>query len=345
VAELKRDVLDQISAYQTYVKRLRKADPEAYAMYRRVGAFVLPPDMLSDTVYLEPGVVKRLPAFGAIAFPFRQDTEPGRDGLPMVPCRFVWMTKLTKPGHDIQSKADGTIYRCTAYYDDIEDRKINAHGAGVCGEVAVHVARNGSVTPLKLLRSVPQVIHHKQGEWKGDRSTIYHKKWRFPDIGGGTSNLPNEVLIQRIFCMAMNFWAQAATQSMIRITATKSSVVMPFVVDVLDTPAFFADRDTTIGATGKKRQILHVVRPHVRANGTAVKLHFRGLRDFMWNGYQIRIVVPGREVSDLADMTFGALEDVPDDARDGLLEMDQVADIMASSIGTAPESLLTNPTS
>lgn len=335
--ELRRNLLDEMSSYQVYIKRLKKADPEAYRTYRRVGAFMLPAGMLSNSVDLEPGVLSRLPAFGAISFCYDHSTQIGSDGLPRVPIRFAWMTKLARPGHDVERRNYGTTYRCVHYADDIKDKKIGRRHAGVCLQYVIHVDDNGVVTPLRMLQSENQTIRHKVGVNRGTMTHISHQRWGLPEIAEDDDRTRAD-LLRTIFCLVMNFWSQAATQSMIRVTAEKGGIIMPFVVDILDTPGFFRDREATVDQSGFKKRIFHVVRTHLRASGGTVKMHFRGLRTFAWNGYQVRIVVPGRDAADLADLTHGAHEDVPEDEREGMLYFDETAEtLIAAAIGAAPD--------
>ena len=48
---------------------------------------------------------------------------------------------------------------------------------------------------------------------------------------------------------------------------------------------------------------------HVRKDGTAVKMHFRGLRDFTWAGYRVHISIPGLDHLDINDMDIGAVDE------------------------------------
>lgn len=340
VSELKRDVLDNLKAYQIYINRLRKADPEAYGMYRRTGAFILPPDMTSNSVELEPGVLAKLPSFGAICLGCERDSDPvGSDGLPMIPIRFATMMKLTKPGAYVERRNDGVIYRCALFWDDVKDKNIRDATTGVFREYMVHVGPCGTVTPLRVKKAETQVIRHRRTDADvlfrkgGNQSVVTHQRWGLPDIGELKSDETMADRIRVTFCLMMNFWAQAATQSMIRVTAEKGSVIMPFVVDVLDTPAFFADRNTVIDIAGHKKRIFHVVRPHIRANGQSVKMHFRGLRSFLWNGYSISITVPGKWKADITELTAGAHED--EDVANlapGFIPIEELADRVADMI-------------
>jgi hypothetical protein len=88
---------------------------------------------------------------------------------------------------------------------------------------------------------------------------------------------------------------ETAHASMVRIEARKDGLTGVFGVAIKRTAYFFKDRSAVVDQSGGKKRIFHIVRPHVRANGQAVKLHFRGLRKFNWNGYDIAISVPGRD--------------------------------------------------
>ena len=212
---------------------------------------------------------------------------------------------------------------------------LGAIGYGVGADYAVHVAPDGRLTALRMLQSTPQTIRHKHGAWRGYTSTVVHRRWALPDIDCAEDKKAAWVIT--LFCLTMNFWAQAAQQSMIRVTATKGALVMPFVVDILQTPGFFADREPVI-IDGKKRRIFHIVRTHVRMTKRGplhIKAHFAGLRRFNWNGYDIAITVPGREHKDLTEMDIGCLEDGTDDemAGGGYIEQVELGEIVADAIG------------
>jgi hypothetical protein len=99
--------------------------------------------------------------------------------------------------------------------------------------------------------------------------------------------------------------------SMIRVSAKKDNVIATLNVDIISTPGFFKDR-TPVIIDGIKKKIFHIVRPHKRVTGnwtTNVHMHFRGLREFEWNGYQIHITVPGRDHILLPEMSASAAMD------------------------------------
>jgi hypothetical protein len=334
---LKRDILAQLADYQVYAERLRRWDPESYKLFRRIGMYVPPIGMEASPQTLEPAIVRTLPGFGAIAIGLAHENEH-KDSIP---ARFMYFRKLSRPGSDIERRGGGVVYRCHVYWDDAKDQKlVKARGYGVGLDFAVHVAPDGTLHALRMLQSAPQTIRHKRGAGKArkgaNHSTVVHQRWMLPEVENArTKNAADAVLFN--FNLMMNFWAQAAQASIIRVTATKSGLVMPFVVDVLQTPQFFNDREPVI-IDGKKRRIFHIVRTHTRMTKRGplhIKTHFAGLRQFKWNGYDIAITVPGREHKDLAEMDIGSYEDGTDEeiSTGKFIEQNEFAEIIADAIG------------
>lgn len=315
IAGLKADILDKLDEYQVYIKRLRRHDRDAYLQYRKIGAYVLDKIIVAHVSRLEPGVVASLPSFGAVAWLSTPSIEGASER--QVGIKFCYFTKLARPGPWIE-RANGTVYTCVVYWDDKDALtpsnkhwKIN-HGASA--EYAVCVSGAGDVQALRMLKAETQIIHHRRGN--GPRTTaLVRQRWGVPHISESGEHAK---LIVSLFTLMMNFWHTAAHQSMIRVTASKGDVVMPFVVDVLDAPKFFADRDIAPGrSNARKRPIFHVVRPHAHKTRKGNVLHrrmsFRGQREFKWHGYDIYITVPGLEHPDFGDATFGALQYADDE--------------------------------
>ncbi|HEX8809615.1 MAG TPA: hypothetical protein VF760_11540, partial [Xanthobacteraceae bacterium] len=87
---------------------------------------------------------------------------------------------------------------------------------------------------------------------------------------------------------------EIANYGMFKVTVHQDKLTASFNINAKRSAYFFRDRDVVVGAD--KKRIFHIVRPHLRRRGektSAVKLHFRGLQDFNWNGYAVRITVPG----------------------------------------------------
>jgi len=95
----------------------------------------------------------------------------------------------------------------------------------------------------------------------------------------------------------------------VQVNVSNGHLTAVFCIDMLRTPYFFADRDIEY----KGSKIFHIVRAHRRVgaggNETFVKSHFRGLREFVWNGYSVRITLAGKHHADLLDANFGSYEE------------------------------------
>ena len=329
---LRRDILNQLDKYQVYVKRLKKYDRETYETYRRLGAYVVDRDGLYDCPWEphqegiegmrrrpEVGVngsfLKTLPGFGAIAMAVGvEEHHASDDHGGFLAARFVFFQKLDRVAYDVQSLNSGTTYRVRFYWDDklAMPEIINGRDRGWSHDMLVNLAPDGTVRPLRVLQKRPQQIRHKRGRYKNTTTTIQHRRWTLPDFGHDRWKQTPDERLADLFVFVANFWIAGSQSSMIRVTATKDRVVMPFVVDVLRTPQFFADREKVLTESGRTAPIFHLVRTHER-KGRPVKLHFSGLRQFEWNGYQIRITVPGKDHFAHDEMPLGAEEAASDE--------------------------------
>ena len=142
---------------------------------------------------------------------------------------------------------------------------------------------------------------------------VSHHGWVIPEhLREGPRDKPDdwspELSAKIAFGWAYQGYSNASMD--IRIRASKNGVVGAFSVDLLRTPYFFADRNPVFHEKGHKRKIFHIVRTHERkfkkGGSTFVRSHFRGLRAFDWNGYQLLITMPETHHRDLLDFHAGA---------------------------------------
>ena len=96
---------------------------------------------------------------------------------------------------------------------------------------------------------------------------------------------------------------------MFRVSISRGDLLATFGIDPRRGASFFKDRvDVCDPNTGHKKRIFHIVRPHSRRTGVSVKMHFRGLRTFMWNDYSVHITVPGLHHPEIWNYTAGAVD-------------------------------------
>jgi hypothetical protein len=117
---------------------------------------------------------------------------------------------------------------------------------------------------------------------------------------------------------------------MIRISMKKGGLATVMNVDIVRTPYFFSDRDHVVVDSVKKR-IFHVVQTHERDIGdgrsTYVRTHFRGLRRFTWNGYEITITAPGRDHNDWAHSDIAAIDSESEAGREEGKKLVKMAEV------------------
>jgi len=285
-------ILDSLEHYFPHLRNMKRADHEAYALYSKLGATLLPDTALIDSREISPWFRQKLPTFGAIALAINSRAKEHDEKEQVFSPRFVCFTKFHKQHRPVNiqgSNVTGTLYRITLCWDDPSKK---AHPW--ISEVGMLLCSDGNVVPLKYRSDKYQRIKHKRGS---DReSHIHHAAWDWPPIWYESAKLQNQTIEQhlvRLFTLTANAF-EAAQAGITMVSVKKDKLIAKFGLDPTRTAYFFKDRDVVISDNGKKKKIFHIVRTHLR-QGKQVKSHFRGLRSFLWNGYQINITVPVRE--------------------------------------------------
>jgi hypothetical protein len=80
----------------------------------------------------------------------------------------------------------------------------------------------------------------------------------------------------------------------------------------------------TLTEGGLKKRIFHLVRPHVRSDGTVVKMHFRGEPEFTWASYQVKITVLGRDHFTSAQVNLGFVDETWTEELKGCLSEPEI---------------------
>jgi hypothetical protein len=294
----KEAILDKLDACFYHMRRLRKFDWDSYAYFSRVGIPVLPSTALAPNKELPAWFRQVRPARGAM-FMFDTQSIKREDGIYP---RFVYFNKfspLKAPPH-WQRVNHGDVYELCAYWDEGEQDKVFKRG-GFGNSMPVHVDDDGTIAPLRVMTSDSMRVRTKHGPDRGRTFTIRQKSWHYPRFAVDWANdaiKPEDRDIQHLtrhmMCLVAGFH-EASQASIIRVGVQQGGITVTFAVNIKRTPYFFKDRDVVLNARGSKARIFHIVRPHMRANGSVVHLHFRGLKQFVWNGYSVRITVPGRD--------------------------------------------------
>ena len=336
-------ILQQLERYFVYLERMKKHDADSYGFYKEVGATLLPymatgawnregtadkpKEAAKHNTPLADWFHKNRPAFGCFAYGADPETErfeiSAKDSVGThelwVP-KFMYFTKYKRPPPEIQFISGGDIYKMTVWWDR-PDKKKWKHGHPQ--EFAIFVSADGKeVIALRCCDTKFVPIRTKvngAGHKRGKMFSIPKRAWHIPgefeewakENGDTAQHYLTEVFKDAIYRNEMSQY------SMTRITATnKDGLAAVFSVNIHRTAYFFQDRDVHLNAEGSRKRIFHFVRPHVRADGTTVKAHFRGENEFDWAGYHIKIMIPGRDHFMLGEFDVGLTDDYWRDPKD-----------------------------
>lgn len=341
-------ILQQLERYFFYIKRMKKRDADAYHLYRQVGASLLPyiatgafrrgaddPVVPREHLPLPPKFNQLRPSFGCFAYGADPETEKyekaGDHGkTTMWVPKFMYYHKFKMPPATIQPVGGGDVYTLTVWWDRPDTYTRNKHGSPQ--QIPIHISADGqTITPLKVIetRWTPLKGHVRHGP-----HSIPQRAWKFPKeyIEWSKENADDvEHFLTGVFLQSVN-QVENSHLSMTRISATKGNMTAVFSVNILRTSYFFQDRDISVTENGTRKPIFHVVKPHVRKDGTAVRMHFRGLRDFTWAGYRVHISIPGLDHLDINDLDIGAVDAARvDDSRDSM-SMEELGAFLAKQM-------------
>jgi len=339
-------ILQQLERYFVYLDRMKKHDADAYGYYCQMGATILPylatnaqnrgaedPKKLRRNTPLADWFNKTRPSFGCFVYGadpeterYEKETAPknGKENYEVWVPKFMYFKKYKKPPPEIQMISGGDIYSMTIWWDRPFDKKIKY---GVPQEFGIFVSRDGEeVVALRCCDTKYVPIRHKTngaGHKRGQTFTIPQRAWHIPGDfdkwakeNGDTAQHFLTELFKETICRN-----EMSQYSMTRVAATKDGMTAVFSVNIHRTAYFFQDRDVALGEDGKRKRIFHFVRPHTRSDGSTVKAHFRGEREFSWAGYGIKITIPGRDHLDFNDIDIGTTDEYWWDKKEKYLDM------------------------
>ena len=288
----KDEILDQLDSYFVILERMKRGDREAYDYFSQVGATIVPTSAEVEIgTRVPPRFAAQMPSMGSVVLCGAWLTGMERRGKMIHP-RMFYFTKYRRRafnGSFQQPRKGCAGYIVTVYWDCPEDDRWRE---GAPSQFGVEVDPDGSVRPLRDL-ATKQTIRPRRGKsfQVPDHRWGRHPFWTTWAREAGRD--PEEFL-RFMFLLAVNFWESASEGSMTRISASKGELTATFALNIIRTPYFFSDRDI---ADARRRKIFHIVRTHTRQLATGktsnVRTHFRGEREFDWNGYKILITVPG----------------------------------------------------
>lgn len=291
-------ILDELDTYFIYLRRMRRNDPEAYGLFSQIGIHLLPDQSLTSMIPPSSWLAGDSPSFGAVAFTFSDMDEPGQKKVNI---KIAYFQKFGRLLPRVQA-APSSIFLVTYILDDRHDKKIRSGFP-----ISYYCYLDPETKTFRLLREK------------------HLNNWRYPPhlcecvedsnrIDGDDKTSAS--VAHQLMCAISNFHEGSA--SALRITVVKDGLTGAFGIDTKRTAYFFKDRIKVKNAAGATQRIFHSVRAHERKT-KSVRLHFRGLRDFMWKGYRIVISMPGLHHPD--PMRFTAEATLSDRHRPGFASM------------------------
>lgn len=343
-------ILQQLDRYFFYLKRMKKHDRETYGLYRQVGATILPylatgawnrsaepdpdPDKDKPIPPLPAWFNAQRPGFGCFAYGTDPETEKfeqtwnnsDRPKIEMWVPKFMYFVKYELPPPGVQPIAGGDIYSLTIWWD--RPGKKCKHG--IPQSLPIFISRDGkTVRALKMLKTDWISIRSKRG-----RFSVPSRQWHIPkDYRQWAKQHEEEVhhFLTRLFIESIA-QSENSHMSMTRIAVTKDRMTAVFSVNIRRTAYFFQDRDISVTQSGTRKPVFHLVRPHVRKDGTTVKMHFRGIRDFTWAGYDVHISVPGLDHADINQFEIGVVDEAGLEDKAGMITLEQLGTELADHI-------------
>lgn len=287
---LRSTILDRLDEYFVCIRRLQRHDPDSYKLFARVG-FAVPADAYANPEAAETKllVANAQVAFGGILCGGFAN-ERGHDTCHP---SFLYFTKVQRPS-GVQRGGAGDVYRVSALYDDRDKSRHYRASLAALGTCHVRLDPDGTATLLKERVEVRAriVSRHRHGKGRREVFTLATRQWSYPGWITANETAMGRAWICDLFIMALVTYNMGVKRIVVR--AKSGGCVAAFGIELPRAKYFFADRE--LAADGDKKRIFHAVTAHARrlARGgtTQVQHHYRGVRDFGWNGYQIHIVLP-----------------------------------------------------
>jgi hypothetical protein len=316
-------ILDQLDRYYFYLGRMRRYDPCSFGFYKQLGAWLVPyirtgdlirsreqiKEVLPEFQKMSPWFMQTKPAFGCVAFGTSPEIErverdmcdtiqsDGRKHNYFIP-RFVYFIRYTMPPPEVQLMHGGDIYKLTIWFD--KDNKHYRYGRPY--EVPIFVTPDGTVKVLKILDT----------KWIGSQGSEYPQRaWR-KHVDWKRYAKDHHMTDDQFFGGILYDVADAIEQcahSVIRVSVTNDDgEFASFQVDAERLPYFFKDRKIELTVNGRRKPIFHMVRAHVKRDGTSYPMRFQGQREFDWGPYHVLITVPGLDHGRVEEFNAGCYD-------------------------------------
>lgn len=240
---------------------------------------------------------------------------PAALALPMMASCFLSSTKVVD---DVVSPRFAFAIKAPRLPESVEQIRGVAYRFGYCVELTeterdlnspprmfwawswVVVRPDGSIALPHELRPVVHQINHRRmqahhGRSGGCRSSSFTtRQWVIPTAfttePGRHDQAEYENYLLCVFRQLLLWWTSRDERWSVGVR--KGDKRATFSIAKEQTAGYFADRDKTAAVDGTAKKIIHFVREHERANGSVVRAHVRGLREFDWRSFHCIVTAP-----------------------------------------------------
>jgi len=325
----KTTILDRLDEYFVCLRRVRRHDPEAYALFARVGLSIPANVFFSGN---HENSRERLrhscrPAFGGILFGNLQATDD------RVCPSFAYFRKLRTPC-DVQRVPGVDCYEFTVVFDD--RRAANGWMARLTVPAVCYVAldrQSGEPRLLKQRVTLTSPILRRAGA-KRERFTLTEHRWDYPTWLREFKGAAAPSWLTYLFTMAIVTYEDTIDRIVVR--ASRHGTVAAFGIQLARAKYFFADRSIEAAADGRRKRIFHAVTEHdrrTRHGATRVRAHYRGARHFDWNENRIDIVFPTRtSILRFPEPAVQFNEEIPEEQRFRYYDSEQAGERFAQAL-------------
>ena len=285
------DLLDVMPSAFLGLNMLQKTDPEIHKLFSKTGCAIVSKDMrvaATKTGYID---FKNAPSFGCAHMVGRAHDDDYEGAYPII-CFF---NKIKRP-INVQPSND-MIYEFGVVYDT---KHLAKCPPAILEKVYMSVNEDGALKALKTCSPT----------WVPVGKTSFSRMaWKYPDLLERYAQDWGDTDIEGVASWWFNIISHLAmsSESGLTVRVKKKKSVISFAIDMERTPYFFSDREKVVTSKGQTKKIFHIVRGHMRkmSDGTEkhIKSHFRGLRKFVWNGYDVSISLAGKHHNSMFSFT------------------------------------------
>ena len=285
------DLLDVMPRAFLGLNILQKTEPEIHKLFSKTGCAIVSKDMRLSTTKTGYIDFKNAPSFGCAHMVGRAHDDDYEGAYPII-CFF---NKIKRP-INVQPSND-MIYEFGVVYDT---KHLARFPPAILEKVYMSVSEDGALKALKTCRPTFMRV---------GKSSFSRMAWKYPDLLEWYAKEWGDTDIEGVASWWFNIISHLAmsSESGLTVRVKKRKSVISFAIDMERTPYFFSDREKVVTSKGQTKKIFHIVRGHMRkmSDGAEkhIKSHFRGLRKFVWNEYDVSISLTGKHHSSIFSFT------------------------------------------